>query len=523
MPIAKINNPSYLLKHSQHEYFTEKDSESGVFMGRLAKYQKLEGKPVDQKNFERLISYGEGFNGVEIDPSPPKDWSILIQRVSDDERAKLNQVWQTAMTEVVKAIEQNTYYRETKDGKTEYKLAKAVCIAKFDHHTSRGVNGQIDLQEHSHLVVLPKVLGQDGKFHSHTLYDLKYEKNGHETLRYFDAVMQYHLSKGLNELGYGVSPDKNGNFNIDGITNEQRKFFSKRTNQINELAGEDATYAKKKEVSLKVRNTKTDHDLGELRQDWQKDMDRLGLTSDKAQSIKSAQRNLDRSLIQIVKDGGKPVLSAKGLKTLAYREAMFSNKTMKEKLDEFKDERKLKSIGQGNHIVVHNTALTHLHKVASVARMGSVLMPKLNGSQAQNSIQHQGNSNQHPTFSSAPGAVSAPRSTQEIISSIKALEQQLMSLKLDDPQRANIEAQIGNLNQQLHAVKSAENNQNTTHSQQHEAVNKFKQSIDDPKLSPVQRTHFLNKHALEYQKDVENLALRQIAQYKQNELTITGE
>ena len=67
--------------------------------------------------------------------------------------------------------------RETKNGKTEHKLAKGSAMAVFTHHTARPVAGEVDLQLHAHCLVFPKVLGQDGKFHSHTLTDLKYEKN----------------------------------------------------------------------------------------------------------------------------------------------------------------------------------------------------------------------------------------------------------------------------------------------------------------------------------------------------------
>lgn len=348
MPISKLNSVDYLLKHAQHEYFTENDNEKGYFAGRLSKWQHLEGKEVDEKNFTRLVGYGKEFQGVEIDPSPPKDWSILINRVSPEEREQLAQVWKAAITEVCKAVEQNTYYRETKDGKTEYKLAKGICMAVFDHHTARPVNGQIDPQEHSHIVIFPKVLGQDGKFHSHTLLELKYEKNGHETLRYFDAVMQYHLAKGLNALGYTVSPDKKGNFQIDGISDEMRKNFSKRTNQVEEITGKDASYAEKKKTSLQQRVKKEDNDLSNLRQDWQEKMDKLGLTADKLAQMKTGHQQ-DKSIIfhQIL-GKEKAILSNKRLKTLSFQQATFSGKTQQEVFNEFKQSRKIANLGSSH-------------------------------------------------------------------------------------------------------------------------------------------------------------------------------
>jgi hypothetical protein len=56
--------------------------------------------------------------------------------------------------------------------------------------------------------------------------DLKYEKNNHETLRYIDSVMNYHLGKGVSNLGYAISPSKDG-FTIDCINKEVVQNFSK--------------------------------------------------------------------------------------------------------------------------------------------------------------------------------------------------------------------------------------------------------------------------------------------------------
>ena len=369
----KINNPKYLIEHSQHEYFTENDNEKGYFTGGLAKFQKLEGKEVDAKTFEKLINYGKDFHGVELDPAPSKDWTVLYNRVSPEEREQLQKIWNDSIKHLTKAVEQNVYYRETKNGKTEYKLAKAVCMAVFNHHTGRAVDGQIDPQEHSHIVIFPKVLGQDGKWHSHTLMDAKYEKNGHETLNYLDQVFQYHLCKGLQELGYTVSPGTKGSFTIDGVPKEVSKTFSKRTNQINEKVGEGASYNDKKKASLQMRASKTSNDLGQLRQVWQSVMDTLGFTQDKLEAIKGKQRDLDRNLKTIQADKNKHVFSNKELKTMALSEAKFSTKTYNEKLDEFKSDSKLKSIGRSQNIYASNYATNRLARTVQQEQMKSSL------------------------------------------------------------------------------------------------------------------------------------------------------
>jgi hypothetical protein len=164
--IAKIqpDNTDYLFKHSNQEYFSESDNEIGIFKGRLSQWKGLEGKVATKELFDKEMSFNKYFKGVEIDPSACKDFSALYNRVSPKEREELKEIWDDAMNHVCKAIEQNTYYRETKNGVTEYKLAKGVCMAQFNHHTARPVNGETDFQIHSHIVIFPQVLGKDNNF-----------------------------------------------------------------------------------------------------------------------------------------------------------------------------------------------------------------------------------------------------------------------------------------------------------------------------------------------------------------------
>lgn len=256
--IAKVNNAKYHLEHSQFDYYSEQENEKGEFRGALMKWQKLEGKEVDEKNYMKQISHGgEDNKGVDLCFSPPKDWTLLYNMADDETCQKMDVIRDKAVDKIVKGIEQNTYYRETKDGETKFVLAKGVGMATFNHHTSREVqdekinpDGYVDPQEHTHITVFPKVPGQDGKFHSHTLLDLKYEKgNNHEGLRYLDQLGQYELSKGLQELGFNTYEiDKHGNFGIEGIDDNLRNEFSKRKEQINDKAGEGATYNEKNKL-----------------------------------------------------------------------------------------------------------------------------------------------------------------------------------------------------------------------------------------------------------------------------------
>lgn len=462
MTMAKIekDNLDYLFKHSTQEYFQEEtqENEKGYFAGTLSKWQKMEGKETTKKEYDRLMSYNKDFKGVEIDPSPSKDWTNLYNRVSPEERKELTKIWNETMQEVAKAVEQNTYYRETKNGKTEYKLCKGAHLAIFNHHTARPVEGMIDGQEHSHIVIFPQVLGQDNKFHSHTLMDLKYEKNGHETLRYFDAVMNHGLAKGLNKLGYAVSPTKHG-FTIDGMQENISKEFSKRTNQINSLAGENATYADKKKISLKVRENKTQNNLTSLRENWQGKMDQLGFTS--AEPLKSKQKDFDKSLSEISKEQGKNVFSNKELKTLALQQSTFSNKTFEEKIKEFKEDKKLEFVGKNQNIFKSNFAMQKFTKLVklnivkkSLAKSKSLSSAKPSKTTPIPKFKGKNPKQKNIANASTPIQSSSGESVNEFLSDIKNLEQQLSSLKLDDPKRVQIEGKIGDLKNKIKSLLS---------------------------------------------------------------------
>lgn len=367
--VEKINNPDYLIEHSKHEYYTESDNQKGYFAGRLMQYQKLAGKEVDEKTFKRMLDYGkkDGFAGVEFDPAPPKDFSILLERATPEEREELLGIHKEAIKGVIKAIEENTYYRKTENGKTRYELAKAVGFAHFTHFTARPTidengNQKIDLQLHDHIVAFPKVLGQDGKFYSHTLLDTKYEKqNKHETLRYFDQTYQYILSKGLQDRGYAIERGAKDSFRIKGISNDLVDEFSSRKKQIINDVGEDASYHDKKQSSLKARNKKIVSDLKDLRPMWQERMEKYGFTADKMESIKSKQEDLDLSFDDAFKDND--IISAKAIKIKALSEAKFSTKTMQEKFDEYKSV-KMEKLGK--------------HYINPKTKAGKALTPKPN-------------------------------------------------------------------------------------------------------------------------------------------------
>ena len=491
--IAKVNNAKYHLEHSQFDYYSEQENEKGEFRGALMKWQKLEGKEVDEKSYMKQIEHGgEDNKGVDLCFSPPKDWTILYNSADDETRLKMDVIRDKAVDKIVKGIEQNTYYRETENGETKFVLAKGVGMATFNHHTSREVQddkinpgGYVDPQEHTHITVFPKVLGQDGKFHSHTLLDLKYEKgNNHEGLRYLDQLGQHELCKGLKEMGFNVyEVDKHGNFGIEGIDDNLRDEFSKRKNQINEKAGEGATYNEKKEIALNFRAGKDSHDLASLRGVWKEKMNELGLNQEKINDMKDPKNHTikheDKKLEDLI-DKDKP-LSNKKLKTLALNESKFTDKSYQDKLKEFKDDKKVRPISKKYNLYADNKAKEKLADKVNQKSRQPTAKPSLEGSKSGSSgkdLEKMGNSLKGALKGLQGGSIgggSVPGgggggasgsnggSKEELYSSIKDLEQKLFSFPPiaertpeQHKQIAQIEAQIGDLKAQLKKIEEQE-------------------------------------------------------------------
>lgn len=497
--IGKINNVSYHLEHSQHDYYSENDNEKGTFKGTLMRYQGLENKQVTEKQYLKQIDFGgENNKGIDICFSPPKDWTLIYNLSDEETRLKMDVYRDKAVNAICRAIEQNTYIRKTENNKTTFELAKAVGIATFNHHTSREVNdkhinplGIVDAQEHTHFTVFPKVLGKDNKYHSHTLLQAKYEKdNGHETIRYFDQVGQYELAKGLQELGFNLyEADKHGNFAVKGITDELRENFSKRTEQINKLAGNNADYSRKQEVSLKVRAKKDSHNLEDLRKYWQDNAKTLGFDKDKLESIKEIQTNQDKTLNELLKDK-KATVSMKKLKTLSLSNAKFSNRTNTEKLEEFKKDNKLNKFTKNNFVYSKNdfiaksldtfskssqlktfSKLSNRSPGTSKPIQNTTKPSKPQAQPSQPSIQPQKPaSNVKPSFAGGDSKTAT-------ISSIKRLELDLLSLDPLDPDylkhKGNIEEQIAQLKEEL----STSEKSSTTNNDFNMSSNSFIESL----------------------------------------------
>ena len=364
--MSKISNRNYLLAYLEGDK-KEQVEERGTWLGRGAAMMKIKDQAVDEKRFLKIFDEGktkagtEKSYGVDITFSAPKCFTLLYHRSDEATREEMREVFQKAILSGTQAIEENTYYRKSENGKEEYLLAKSLTLAAFVHHTSRPVNGISDPNLHAHVAIPKQCLGRDGSFYSHTLFDMIHEKDGNgnnqQTKRYIDEKFQAPLVEWLKGKGYELERGKEGTFEIKGIDREVVDAFSKRTVNIEERAKELGTddYNLKKTISLHQRETKNEgQGMTELREGWQRKMDGLGFTEEKAESLKG-KKIADRSkpLNELLGKDEKTI-TEKRLKTLSLQEAKFSDRQADDILKQWK-ENDLKKIGGRQYLVKDST------------------------------------------------------------------------------------------------------------------------------------------------------------------------
>ncbi|ETR71247.1 MAG: Mobilization protein TraI-like protein [Candidatus Magnetoglobus multicellularis str. Araruama] len=165
---------------------------------------------------------------IDIALSAPKSVSILALHCGHE---KAIDAHKNAVQQTIAEIEQEFIKaRQTIGGKTQVLDAKGL-FAMFNHSTSRANDPQL----HTHVLTMNMCVA-DNKYKA-VFNDLIYKNQ-----RYINNYYQQTLASELVKAGYQIEIQKNGNFEIKGISEKVIKKFSKRTEQIEkQLAGMDKT------------------------------------------------------------------------------------------------------------------------------------------------------------------------------------------------------------------------------------------------------------------------------------------
>ncbi|AJY38074.1 relaxase domain-containing protein (plasmid) [Burkholderia humptydooensis] len=227
--------------------------------GRVGE-QQLGKWVTDEKTCERRQEHQPG---IDLTFSAPKSVSLLAEVAGDkDVRAAHERAAEVALTYIE---EQVIRTRATKNGVTSLEYTGNMIVAMFRHNTSR----DLDPQTHTHAVLINATQREDGQWRSIDNREI------YQIQKLAGAIYNAELAGGLQQIGYRLTnPDKNGNFEIQGVSREQIEHFSQRRAAMKEVLEKQnttldaASAAEKERAALATRDRKKDVDHQELLDDW---------------------------------------------------------------------------------------------------------------------------------------------------------------------------------------------------------------------------------------------------------------
>lgn len=166
--------------------------------------------------------------GYDLTFSAPKSVSLAWSLGNPDQTERVAAAHRTAVFEGVRYLEANAAFVRRGHAGAEVVPADGFVAAAFQHRTNRSLDPQL----HTHVVVANMAEGPDGRW---TALDARriYE-HSRTSGAIYQARLKYELA---NDPGLMFDPKPNGTFEVVGVTETQRRHFSKRRQQIeSELA-----------------------------------------------------------------------------------------------------------------------------------------------------------------------------------------------------------------------------------------------------------------------------------------------
>lgn len=225
--------------------------------------------------------------GWDITFSAPKSLSLLWMAGDERQRAMLHDLHRAAVQSALAFLVQERLV-EVRLGQGGYirQAAADVIVGQFDHYTSREGDPNI----HTHAVLMNVAGCQDQK-KFRTL----------EPERLFDhqlvvgVAFRTSLAKLLVENGFHLREAGRNQFEIAGIPQDLIEAFSKRSRQIEERVGRDASGAQKELAALATRGAKDEVPVGEvLEQRWREELAGIGTDPWKAARDFVPTREVDK-------------------------------------------------------------------------------------------------------------------------------------------------------------------------------------------------------------------------------------
>jgi conjugative relaxase-like TrwC/TraI family protein len=252
------------ITHQQFEYYTARGESPGRWNGAAAEALALRGEVIDT-DFAAVLSgthprTGEDLGkhwrtqsvvAFDVAVSAPKDVSILYALGDEHTRATILRIHGEGVDAAADYLQANAGWARQFNPKTRTTDAvrAKLVMPEFVHRTARPVTDPgtgrvtVDPQLHTHVTVPTWVQRPDGSWsqlYSEPLYQHAAAAGAIAQAEWRDRLVR--------ELGISTVVDGKGCFSIVGVTDAQRREFSRRTQQIEALErqlGIDSPYGHK--------------------------------------------------------------------------------------------------------------------------------------------------------------------------------------------------------------------------------------------------------------------------------------
>ncbi len=259
----------------------------GEIYGKGAELLDISGT-ADGELFEKLL-LGQSPSGEQLIQSAPNgDHRAALDKTCSAPKSvsllatidhRLEDAHKRAVYEALSYAEKNIVQaRETIGGITDKVNTGNLIAVQFQHNLSR----ELDPQLHTHCVIMNMTQKEDGQWRAisnEQFFERKIE---------LGQVYRNALAKIITqELGYSITSDNKGLFEIKGVGKEVIDVFSGRTPQIEAKVAElrelypNANDQKLREwATLDSRQSKKNVDIETVKQDWSDRLKNLGYTKE---------------------------------------------------------------------------------------------------------------------------------------------------------------------------------------------------------------------------------------------------
>ena len=270
---------------AQSDYYLGDQELKGSFQGRIAKRLGIEGK-ANKIDFDALVENLNPVTGKRLTPRNVKDRTVgydinfhcpksvsVLHVLSKDDH--ILEAFRTSVRETMQDIEADSKTTVRKNKEVDERQTGELVWAEFVHQTARPVaDAEPDPHLHAHCFTFNVTWDKaEKKYKAGQWRDIKRD------MPYYEARFHKKLADHLVALGYQVRRTRTS-FEVVGVPNQVIDLFSKRTNEIGQIANErNITSAKELDaLGSRTRSKKKKGlTMAQLKQDWIRQIRAAGL------------------------------------------------------------------------------------------------------------------------------------------------------------------------------------------------------------------------------------------------------